>query len=185
MVSVTIRNLNRKITGEKHIAEYLASIGIQYEKWDASRLLSENATSEEILRAYEPEIERLKKEGGYITADVIDINKNTRDLNIMLDKFNKEHWHDEDEVRYTVKGHGLFHVHTKDGDTVAIEVCSGDLLRVPKGTMHWFDLCSDMEIRAIRLFQKTSGWTPYYSGSNAEKSYQPLCFGPAFIKTGE
>ncbi len=185
MVSVMIRNKNRKMTSEREITEYLKSIGIQYEKWDASKILSDDATPEEILNAYGPEIERLKKQGSYVTADVIDINKNTKDLNVMLEKFNKEHWHDEDEVRYTVKGHGLFHVHTKNGDTVAIEVGRGDLLRVPKGTMHWFDLCNDMEIRAIRLFQNKSGWTPYYSESGAEKSYQPLCFGPEFIKHGE
>ncbi len=184
MVSVMIRDQNKKMEDAKEITQYLAAIGIHYEKWDASKLVSADATPEEILKAYEPEIERLKKQGGYETADVIDINKNTRDLNVMLEKFNKEHWHDEDEVRYTVKGHGLFHVHTKDNHTVAIEVESGDLLRVPKGTMHWFDLCGDMEIRAIRLFQNRTGWTPYYSDSKAERAYQPLCFGPEFIKSG-
>ena len=36
----------------------------------------------------------------------------------------------------------------------AIEVEAGDLIRVPKGTHHWFDLCADRRIRAIRLFQE-------------------------------
>jgi 1,2-dihydroxy-3-keto-5-methylthiopentene dioxygenase len=38
----------------------------------------------------------------------------------------------------------------------AIKVEAGDLIRVPKGTHHRFDLCSD-RIRAIRLFQDVSG----------------------------
>ena len=39
----------------------------------------------------------LKKRGGYITADVIDVNPNTPDLDAMLAKFNVEHSHNEDE----------------------------------------------------------------------------------------
>ncbi len=182
MVCIKIRDMNRTIKAESEAAEYLKNIGIQYEKWDASKIISEDASPESILEAYSEEIGQLKEKGGYVTADVIDINRNTKDLKAMLEKFNREHWHDEDEIRYTIKGHGLFHIHTKDNHTVAIEVERGDLLRVPKGTYHWFDLCDDMEIRAIRLFQDKSGWTPYYTGSSAESAYLPLCFGPTFIK---
>jgi len=36
---------------------------------------------------------------------------------------------------------------------VAIEVEAGDLIRVPRGTLHWFDLCGDRRIRAIVCFR--------------------------------
>jgi len=39
---------------------------------------------------------------------------------------------------------------------------AGDLIRVPRGTHHWFDLCGDKRIRAVRLFQDQSGWMPHY-----------------------
>jgi len=55
------------------------------------------------------------------------------------------------------------------------------LIRVPRGTHHWFDLCSDRRIRAIRLFQDTSGWTPHYTRSGVDARFQPLCFGPAYF----
>jgi 1,2-dihydroxy-3-keto-5-methylthiopentene dioxygenase len=55
------------------------------------------------------------------------------------------------------------------------------LIRVPRGTWHWFDLCGDRDIRAIRLFQDKSGWTPHYTESGADRGYQPLCMGPAYI----
>jgi 1,2-dihydroxy-3-keto-5-methylthiopentene dioxygenase len=99
----------------------------------------------------------------------------------MLDKFRTEHWHDEDEVRFIVRGRGLFHVHPKEGPVIAIEVEAGDLIRVPRGTWHWFDLCGDRDIRAIRLFQDKSGWSPHYTNSGADKGYQPLCMGPTYI----
>ena len=71
----------------------------------------------------------------------------------MLAKFNREHWHDEDEVRFIIEGRGIFHIHSSEGGVTAIEVEAGDLIRVPRGTHHWFNLCSDRRIRAIRLFQ--------------------------------
>src|SRR5207249_9188533 len=91
------------------------------------------------------------------------VNRDTPGLDAMLAKFNIEHTHDEDEVRYIISGRGLFHIHPPQGPVVAIEVKAGDLIRVPRGTLHWFDLCGDRRIRAIRLFQEKSGWTPHYT----------------------
>ncbi|MCU0880397.1 MAG: cupin domain-containing protein, partial [Pirellulaceae bacterium] len=109
-----------------------------------------------------PEIERLKSAGGFLTADVINVSPATPGLDGMLAKFSKEHTHSEDEVRFTVKGSGVFHIHPENGPVFAIQVESGDLINVPAGTKHWFDLCSDKTIRCIRLFQDMSGWTPHY-----------------------
>ena len=36
-------------------------------------------------------------------------------------------------------------------------------------------------IRAIRLFQDTSGWTPHYTESRRRREFQPLCFGPPYF----
>jgi 1,2-dihydroxy-3-keto-5-methylthiopentene dioxygenase len=99
----------------------------------------------------------------------------------MLDRFNKEHTHAEDEVRFIVEGRGLFHVHPQHGSIFAIEVAAGDLINVPAGTKHWFDLCSDRRIRAIRLFKEQSGWTPQYTESGVASAYEPLCFGPSYV----
>ena len=136
---------------------------------------------EEILDAYALEIERLKSRGGYVTADVIDVNPQTPGLEEMLAKFNREHRHDEDEVRFIIRGRGVFHIHPAEGPLTGIEVEPGDLLTVPRGTLHWFDLCADREIRAIRLFQDKAGWTPHYTNSGAERGYQPSCFGTLHI----
>jgi 1,2-dihydroxy-3-keto-5-methylthiopentene dioxygenase len=166
--------LDKKIIlrGPEEIKDYLAGIGIDYERWDADGArVSPDASPEEILAAYAPEIEKLKVEGGYVTADVIDIKPETPNLEPMLQKFRPEHWHDEDEVRFIVKGHGRFHIAQKNGDVAAITMEAGDLIRVPRGTNHWFDLCEDRTVRAIRLFQDTSGWTPHYTVSGIEQKY--------------
>jgi len=64
---------------------------------------------------------------------------------------------------------------------VAIKVEPGDLIRVPHGVRHGTDLCGDKRIRAIRLFQDPSGWTPRYTDNGAEQGYLPICLGVRFL----
>ena len=108
-----------------------------------------------------------------MTADVINIVPDVPNLETMLEKFRPEHWHDEDEVRFIVKGCGIFHIApAAGGDVTAVKMTAGDLIRVPRGTKHWFDLDETRTVRAIRLFQDTSGWTPHYTESGVEQKYK-------------
>ena len=181
MALVTIVNENRTLRTPEEIVANLAGHGIDYERWTPEHPVAPDAPAEEILAAYSREIEQLKTRGGYVTADVIDVSPNTPGLEAMLAKFNREHWHDEDEVRFIIEGHGLFHIHAKSGAVLAIEVEAGDLIRVPRGTLHWFNLCADRRIRAIRLFQDTAGWTPNYTESRVDEGFMPVCFGVSHL----
>lgn len=183
MAVIKIPAENVTITDQQAVAAYLAARGIDYERWTPERHVAADAPAEDILSAYAREIDALKARGGYVTADVIDVKPDTPNLDAMLTKFNREHWHDEDEVRFIIEGRGLFHVHPHEGSVFAIEVEPGDLIRVPRGTHHWFDLCAERRIRAIRLFQDASGWTPHYTGSGVDGQFQPLCFGSSYIST--
>ncbi len=171
MAVVTVPDKNLVLHEIDEIQSYLAGIGIDYERWSATREVSPDAPAEEILAAYSAEIEKLKAAGGYVTADVIDIKPDTPNLEPMLERFRPEHWHDEDEVRFIVKGHAVFHIAPQGGDVTAVEMEAGDLIRVPRGTNHWFNLAADKTVRAIRLFQDTAGWTPFYTKSGTEKKY--------------
>lgn len=163
------------------VGAFLSRYGIEYERWTPDQPVAADAPAEAILAAYARGIDALKRRGGYVTADVIDVKPDTPNLDVMLAKFSREHWHDEDEVRFILEGRGLFHVHPPDGPVFAIEVEAGDLIRVPRGTHHWFDLCADRRIRAIRLFQDVSGWTPHYTDSGIDAGFQPICFGPSYV----
>ena len=181
MAVVRIVGENVTLREEAAIRRHLASIGVGYERWERAHAVADDADAREILAAYAEEIERLKAHGGYVTADVIDVKPETPGLEEMLVKFRREHWHDEDEVRFVISGRGLFHLNPKEGPLTSVETGPGDLISVPSGTHHWFDLCADRRIRAIRLFRETSGWAPRYTDSGAEQSYQPLCLGPAYL----
>src|SRR4030095_4304136 len=88
MAIVTIPGENRTLKDRKTIEDYLASIGIDYQRWDLSRV-APNVPAEEVLAAYSEEINKLKERGGYVTADVIDVNSQTPGLETMLAKFTR------------------------------------------------------------------------------------------------
>lgn len=181
MAIVHIPDQNREITDAEEIRSFLADFGIVFEQWDVAGRITAQATNEDILAAYAPEIERLKAQHGFVTADVINVNPSTPGLDAMLAKFDKEHLHTEDEVRFTVEGSGVFHINPQNAPVFSITVHSGDLISVPKGTHHWFNLCSDKKIRCIRLFEDMSGWTPHYMDQPVHENYSPLCMGPSYL----
>lgn len=182
MARITIPVENRRLEDVEEIREFLRPFGIWYEHWDVEGRIAADATNEQILDAYAPEIERLKQQGGYVTADVINVSPETPGLDAMLAKFDKEHTHSEDEVRFTVKGGGIFHIHPDDGPVFAVQVESGDLINVPAGIRHWFNLCDDKQIRCIRLFLDPAGWAPHYVDDAVHEQFAPLCWGPNYLR---
>ena len=170
MAIVTIPAEMRQIKEATEIKQFLADYNIDYDIWPLEDRVNPAAPADDILAAYKPEIDILKDKGGFVTADVIDVYPDTPNLDAMLDKFNKEHTHTEDEVRFILQGSGVFHINPGDKPVFGIEVWSGDMISVPLGTRHWFDLCKERRIRAIRLFKTspagphTTSVTPYTKG---------------------
>jgi 1,2-dihydroxy-3-keto-5-methylthiopentene dioxygenase len=181
MAQVIVHEENRRIEDPDEIREFLEPYGIWYEKWDVEGRIGPDASNEEILEAYSDEIARLKQKGGFVTADVINVSSETPNLDTLLAKFDKEHTHSEDEIRFTVKGAGVFQINPENGPVFAVQVESGDLINVPANTKHWFHLCDDRNIRCIRLFLDMSGWTPHYIDDGVHTGYAPVCWGPNYL----
>lgn len=185
MATVHIPSENRNLTEQSEIIEFLKPYGIWFERWQVAGRLAESATDADILREYAPEIEKVKASGGYVTADVINVHAETPNLDAMLQKFNKEHTHSEDEVRFTVEGRGVFHLHPENGPVFSVTVESGDMINVPCGMKHWFHLCDDRHIRCIRFFEDPTGWTPHYIDQGVHGEFSPTCFGPSYVPSGK
>ena len=151
------------LTEGADIQAFLAEQGVRFERWQASQPLEQDASQEAILAAYADEVSRLKQENGFTTADVISLNPQHPDKAALREKFLSEHIHSEDEVRFFVRGQGLFYMHL--GDKVAVVGCSQeDLISVPAGTKHWFDMGAQPAFTCIRLFTNPEGWVAEYSG---------------------
>jgi 1,2-dihydroxy-3-keto-5-methylthiopentene dioxygenase len=147
----------------ERIRASLASRGIGFERWPARLALPPEATEEEILAAYAPEIARVQASGRYPTVDAIRLKPDHPDREALRHKFLSEHTHSEDEVRFFVEGRGLFCLHI--GEEVLQVLCeTNDFLRVPAGTRHWFDMGSAPRFTAIRFFDNPSGWVAQFTG---------------------
>ena len=63
MAIVTIPDENCTLRDPEEIRAYLASIDIQYERWDATEPVPPSASAEQVLSAYSRQIDRLKAQG--------------------------------------------------------------------------------------------------------------------------
>ncbi|KJZ04929.1 MULTISPECIES: 1,2-dihydroxy-3-keto-5-methylthiopentene dioxygenase [Pseudoalteromonas] len=155
------------------IASLLAEQGVRFEQWQANTDITAEMSQDDIISAYQRDIERLKAQGGYQTVDVISLAKGNPNASELRQKFLFEHTHSEDEVRFFVKGQGLFCLHLND--KVYQVLCQqGDLISVPENTPHWFDMGSDPEFTAIRLFNNQEGWVAKSTDSEIAKQFPLL-----------
>jgi 1,2-dihydroxy-3-keto-5-methylthiopentene dioxygenase len=114
------------------------------------------------LSGGEAEIERIKRERGYVDQDEVSLSPETPNLDAICAKFDKEHYHTLDEVRFVVDGQGIFDVRDGGDRWVRIEVDPGDLIVIPARTYHRFYLTDSKNIRCVRLFLNHDGWAPLY-----------------------
>ncbi len=145
------------------ILKLLTDAGVPFEQWPI-RPLPQNADAAAVLSAYQSEIDRLKAAHGYTTVDVARVTPEHPERVALRQKFIEEHTHPDDEVRFFVEGSGAFYIHL--GDQVVRLLCqAGDLISVPAGTKHWFDMGPAPHFTAIRLFVSPEGWVGHFTGN--------------------
>ena len=135
----------RRTSDPAEIAAALAPLGVRYEQWPIREDVPADADSDTVFAAYGPEIDRLNAEEGFTTVDVLGLHPSDDPeypvkAKAARAKFLQEHTHDDDdEVRFFVSGSGIFYLHV-NGEVHAVYCEKGDLLGVPRGTTHWFDM---------------------------------------------
>ena len=155
------------------IARELRAIGVRFERWGAEQQLAPDAGEPAVLAAYHTSVERLQRECGYQAVDVIRLVRGNPAAGELRAKFLSEHTHGEDEVRFFVEGRGAFYL--RAGGRVFQTICvRGDLISVPAGTRHWFDMGSDPAFCAIRLFTHPDGWVAQFSGDRIADRFPKL-----------
>lgn len=174
MAILTIPDKQQVLDQPKDIRAYLNARGVIYEQWQAAIPLADDASQEDVLAAYAHQLEPYMSANGYRTADVIQVNPDTPNIEALRAKFLSEHTHTEDEVRFFVAGEGMFWFNMGEGEDVFCVTCqAGDLISVPANTRHWFDMGPKRRVKAIRMFIDMSGWTPHYTGSGVDERYNP------------
>ncbi|MCQ4165387.1 1,2-dihydroxy-3-keto-5-methylthiopentene dioxygenase [Tahibacter harae] len=155
------------------IAAELGKVGVRFERWQANADIQPGAAPEAVIAAYRADIDRLMREEGYQTVDVVSLNADHPDKAALRQKFLNEHTHSEDEVRFFVAGRGLFTLHIDD-QVYEVLCTQGDLIGVPDSTRHWFDMSEQPYFVAIRLFSNPAGWVANFTGSDIAAQFPRL-----------
>lgn len=147
------------------IARELGRVGVRFEQWEASAPIAPGASQDAVIAAYRADIDRLMREEGYQSVDVISLAPDHPDRATLRQKFLNEHTHSEDEVRFFVAGSGQFTLHI-EGKVYDVLCEAGDLIGVPDGIPHWFDMSESPCFVAIRLFTNKDGWVANFTGTD-------------------
>ncbi|AUX40646.1 acireductone dioxygenase [Sorangium cellulosum] len=155
------------------IARVAAGAKIRFERWSAERPLAAGTPAAEVLEVYAGPVKQLSEACGFVTADVISVSPSTPNHPEIRRKFLDEHVHSEDEARFFVEGRGLFCIH--HGERVlSFLVEKGDLISVPAGTRHWFDMGPTPSFTCIRWFSDPKGWVAEHTGSDIASRFPRL-----------
>lgn len=165
----TIIKKSGNITDTEGVKKYLANNNVVYDHWEVpassnSYLEKEVLSDEEkeaLLMTVNNRFEVLKEKEGYKTRDLVVLHPNVPGIKDMLAKFDKVHYHTDEEVRYILDGSGYFGFIGKE-EKFLVHVGKSDFISVPKNTNHWFYLDDKMRIKAVRYFTDMAGWVPNY-----------------------
>jgi 1,2-dihydroxy-3-keto-5-methylthiopentene dioxygenase len=144
------------------IAETLRARSVAFGRWPLRGTITPDTSAKDVLSRYRAGIDDLCAREGLNLVDVAQLHPQASPewedrAAKARSTFLEEHRHAEDEVRFFAHGTGCFYLRL-DGRVHAVVCEAGDLLSVPAGTRHWFDMGPRPEFAAIRFFEKEDGW---------------------------
>jgi len=164
---------NKVLTHFEDIVSTLAEQGVHFDRWQATAKIQPGASPEEVIAAYQEQIDKLMTERGYITVDVISVSSDHPQKAELRAEFLDEYRHGEDLVRFFVAGRGLFSLHIDDY-VYAVLCEKNDLILVPAGTPHWFDMGEHPYFVAIRLSNNPEGRVANFTGDDIASRFPRL-----------
>ncbi|KAK6460409.1 Acireductone dioxygenase ARD family [Scheffersomyces coipomensis] len=134
-------------SGKEVSVEELEAIGVFYKYVPTIDELNEIATK------------RNYKNRDVVKLNLAAFNHNLDAYNAKMTQFYKEHYHEDEEIRYIVDGEGYFDVRNKGDTWIRAKLSPHDLLILPAGIYHRFTLSDELkEVEAIRLFKDEPKW---------------------------
>ncbi len=193
------RQAQAEASDEAPIAATLAELGVTFRRWPLRD--SSGLSDAEILDLYAEDIAQVKQAFGFQSVDIVHLTPEHPKRLEFREKFLDEHTHSDFEVRFFVRGQGLFYFHPEkkyaaptervqenpaehpddapplDADSglvYALLCTAGDFISVPAGVKHWFDMGSSPDFSAIRFFTTPEGWVAQFTGSSLAREHPLL-----------
>jgi len=163
---------------QERIAAELAVHGVALRHWPVRRDDTPALDDETLLELYRDRVDALCAQDSMKLVDIARLHPDDTEqwrarAAAARGMFLEEHRHDEDEVRFFAHGRGLFALHL-DRQVLAVVCEAGDLLSVPAGTRHWFDMGERPDFAAIRFFREKDGWVGDFTGASIADRFPGL-----------
>jgi 1,2-dihydroxy-3-keto-5-methylthiopentene dioxygenase len=161
------------------IRNELGTRGIAFDRSPVATSLHATQSAGQILAEHAEQVAAVNADDRYRHIDVAAVQHDHSDPDWRVhaatarSKFLAEHRHAEDEVRFFVAGRACFYLHL-ESEVFAVVCEIGDLLTVPAGTPHWFDMGSDPRFAAIRFFEEEDGWVADFTGDAIGERFPTL-----------
>lgn len=170
MATLTPLFTAKPLTDPTEISAFLAARGVTFELWplpeearDLGEAASLSAAEKARLLALFGDALREKADGaGYRSADVVAIRPDLPGVDEALARFDRVHYHDDDEVRAIVGGEGIFGFVDDDGRQFELRMQPGEYISLPAGLWHWFYCTEARHVTALRLFRDEPAWVAHY-----------------------
>jgi len=164
---------NKVLTHLEDIASTLAEQGVRFDRWHAAAKIQPGASQEELIGAYQEQIDQLMTERGYVTVDVISLSSDHPQKAERRAELLEEHFNGEEQVRLFVAGNGLFNLHIDDY-VYAVLCEKNDLITVPAGVRHWFDMGEHPHFITIRMISRSEGSPVKFTGEDIASRFPGL-----------
>lgn len=167
-----------RTTDDTEIAAALAGIGVGFRRMPV-REVAAGATDAQVLAAYEAEITEACADGR-TRAEVVRAHVDVTDPAAVrageADRavYFREHTHVEDEIWYFTHGRAGFHLRADDDRVLTLVSEPGDLVSIPAGTRHWFDMGRPADFCSFRLYLTTAGFDGDFTGDPIADGYPGL-----------
>lgn len=159
---------NKVLTHFDDIAATLADHGVRFERWDSCPV-EKGASDAQLIAAYQAQIDAL----GYPSVSVLSVTGDHPQHAELRAQFLDERRYNEDEVRFFIAGQGLYNLHI--GDYVyAVRCEKNDLLVIPAGIAHWFDMGENPYLVTLRPFNSAKGEVPVFTGNDIARLFPGL-----------
>ncbi|EDK42606.1 cupin domain-containing protein [Acetobacter pasteurianus] len=154
----TVDNFTEPHNSGKPVSfEELALIGVIYKKITTQEDLDALATQREY------------KNRDIVNLNLAAFNNDLDAYNAKMQQFYKEHYHDDEEIRYIIDGEGYFDVRNKGDEWIRAKLEKHDLLILPAGIYHRFTLTDGLKyVKAVRLFKDEPKWEAINRDSGKE-----------------
>ncbi|QHA08065.1 cupin [Streptomyces broussonetiae] len=147
---------------DRQIAEIPAPLGACFGNREVGRV-DRDASDAALVAAYSAEIEAFDSDGRDRRAETVTVRLDetnqewVEDVQDSRRTYFNEHTHSEDEIWFFADGGACFYIRA-EGKVHILVATDGNLLSLPAGTRHWFDMGLRPDFRAVRLYLTSEGF---------------------------